>query len=382
MVDEELNKLFSGTNQIEVSFYVFNNTDGTIRWLIPISAKHPTFLTFYNSSGFKAKLLKLIVRFLYVFRINRFVLKKQNFLLAEDGLISQQVALFRAESFSVFTGTAGPNRKFLIEFNKKGKSIAIMKIGFTEKSMTLINNERLMLTELNKVNFQTFELPKLLHSGVNYATLSNCQPTQFKNATTITNLHLKFFSEFYQARAKWGNFSFNSIAENLKNIKDTYQNNQHLDIEKLGTIGQKLYVLYESIDLKQELYISQAHMDFTPWNMYLSSDKLYIYDWELSKLNYPLFYDLFHFVFQAEVLVKRSDFSTIKKAFFLLLQNNKILTLVDTYKIDVSYNYKIYLLDNISYYINVYINQKTPHIQVNWLINIWYEALEDILKTK
>ncbi|NMC99969.1 MAG: hypothetical protein GYA62_09640, partial [Bacteroidales bacterium] len=77
MLDKELMILFDGSDTKVVNFYVFNNSNGTIRWLIPTSSSFPTFLTFYNSSGTKAELLKYVVRLLYFFRIKQFVLKKK-----------------------------------------------------------------------------------------------------------------------------------------------------------------------------------------------------------------------------------------------------------------------------------------------------------------
>jgi hypothetical protein len=116
--------------------------------------------------------------------------------------------------------------------------------------------------------------------------------------------------------------------------------------------------------------------------MYLSPNKLYVYDWELSKPDLPLLHDLFHFIIQSEILIGKSKYEVIKKKLAGSLKNKAIKAIVEKYEIDVNYNYTLYLLDIVSYYANLYISQNEPHIQVNWLLKTWNEALEDALKTK
>ncbi|NMD01162.1 MAG: hypothetical protein GYA62_15770, partial [Bacteroidales bacterium] len=310
------------------------------------------------------------------------VLKKKSFLLATDSFISQNIKEFKADSFSVFTGTEGPNRKFLIEYNKRGTPFAITKIGFSNSAKQIIKNEFNTLNYFNDFKFRLFEVPKVLKVGENYVTLTLCRPKQYKNASDVTKLHINFFAEFYFHFSNKVLFDYKIIEENIQSILKTYSKNKKLKSDQILLIGLKLSELLNSIDQNKTLSLSFIHGDFTPWNMYLSKNKLFIYDWELSKQNYPLFYDLFHFVFQSEVLIHKADFNIIKKK-IMALKNDRILSeMIDKYGVDINLNFKIYLLDIISFYVNIYINQDLPHIQVYWLLNVWQNALEDILKTE
>ena len=46
-------------NHSDFSYYFFNNPNGTMRWVYPISLKHHSFLTLYNASGWKSKVIQM-----------------------------------------------------------------------------------------------------------------------------------------------------------------------------------------------------------------------------------------------------------------------------------------------------------------------------------
>jgi len=45
-----------------------------------------------------------------------------------------------------------------------------------------------------------------------------------------------------------------------------------------------------------ELPIGLAHGDFTPWNAFVQSGRLYVFDWEYADRAYPIGYDHIHFL--------------------------------------------------------------------------------------
>ncbi|MFM8739131.1 MAG: hypothetical protein ACKOC0_02880, partial [Cytophagales bacterium] len=122
-----------------------------------------------------------------------------------------------------------------------------------------------------------------------------------------------------------------------------------------------------------------SHGDFTPWNMYLDSKAgLAIYDWECARRNMPFGFDAFHFIIQNQILVKRNRWSDIEQ--LITAQLFQPSSFMGDYAPDQQQLYlKLYLLINTIYYLTVYQEQVNWHIQVEWLINTWNEALSSML---
>ena len=120
----------------------------------------------------------------------------------------------------------------------------------------------------------------------------------------------------------------------------------------------------------------RAHGDFTPWNMFHANkgSKLHLFDWELSE-RLPALYDLFHFIFQTGILVKRQSFLEIKSTIDEILKRPKLQEFIRENSLDVEQAYQFYLLRNGSYYLNRYLTQKDLHIQAHWLLDYWLEAV-------
>ena len=86
------------------------------------------------------------------------------------------------------------------------------------------------------------------------------------------------------------------------------------DSIKVRQLIGKMYEYSQQFDENIETPIAYSHGDFTPWNMYLSKDQLHLYDWELASIHRPILFDLFHFIFQSHVLIKRSSFKVIAES--------------------------------------------------------------------
>ncbi len=54
--------------------------------------------------------------------------------------------------------------------------------------------------------------------------------------------------------------------------------------------------LKTSAQLINRLPVALAHGDFTPWNSFVLERGLYVFDWEYAAENWPLGYDLVHYL--------------------------------------------------------------------------------------
>jgi len=124
--------------------------------------------------------------------------------------------------------------------------------------------------------------------------------------------------------------------------------------------------------------VAMAHGDFTPWNMYETTNKLHVYDWEMACDDQPLLFDLFHYVFQTNILIRQKDFSTIQKELDQIKKTTQVRQMIREYSIDWNIHFAYYLLYIATYYVPLYIKQKDLHMQAHWLIDVWTEALSTV----
>ena len=141
--------------------------------------------------------------------------------------------------------------------------------------------------------------------------------------------------------------------------------------------------ILESLNTEKEISFAYGHNDFTPWNMFIENNHLYLFDWELAKNDIVLLYDFFHFIFQSQILISKSDYKSIYEVIVTHIKNNtKLKDIIQKYNIDINENYKLYLLYTVSYYLDKYNNQEKLHDQVFWLIDVWFDAFNDLVDKK
>ncbi len=365
-------------------FYYVNNPDGTLRWIIPSDTNQSSFLSLYNSGSLKAWMYKIFAKTIFSIGCKKFMMSGSFFM--KPDLVSNvrnNYDIKEEEQFTVFTGTRGENRKIIIEINNGKQTTHFIKICFSESAKKNLQNEIDMLTTLNKYDFTSLSMPHVApgkKSGT--ARLSNVKPGVSISASRITEIHLKALTELYAVHHEQKNIletaAWKTIENNLQWMYSEHPLINDMDEFKTRRIIHLLGKLFASLPVEAEVPVSVSHGDFTPWNMYMDSNRLYVYDWELAKNGIPMLFDLFHFVFQAQVLLHRNNFSEIKENIKNVLQTPAAQNLTHKYSIDTTLHYKLYLLFNISYYMRIYINEHELLTQSHWMIDAWLDALQDI----
>ena len=364
------------------TFYFVPNPDGTIRWIYPKSLKKPSFLSFYNTSSTRAKILASIFRLSFYFRLN----KKIGIEVFKDSIIDKILKQYKDSNYSIFTGTIGINRKAIIELNQNNSTKYFVKVALTEQSKDLINNEKEILNELNKYQYQSLIIPKIIESDENYITIDNIAPKNQTQSSSLNEIHLNALDEIYSKTVENKSIKdstyFEVIKENLDELSNTSLN-KNFDKNKIEILIKNMKIILESLNSEKEISFAYGHNDFTPWNMFVENDHLYLFDWELAKKDIVLLYDFFHFIFQSQILISKSDYKTIFEVIVTLIKNNsRLKNIVQKYNIDINENYKLYLLYTVSYYLDKYNNQEKLHDQVFWLIDVWFDAFNDLVDKK
>lgn len=357
-----------------IQILTIHNSDGSPRWICPAKAKKPYFLKFYHTGSSKARLIALLFKIIFFLRLQKLFFKTQTIYIApaKDIQKTPLIDIFQ-ENWAIFTGTIGPNRKALV-YQDNGKSNYFFKVAFNERSQALIQKE---FSNLRKVQSLALENIKVPLSKLAYKEVLQVEDLSHfgERNTDITCTHIRALDEIYTKTKKQTSskqfLEIHQIEERLTKLNRSKE-------ERLPKgLLKKLNMLYKNIHIPT-LEIALAHGDFTAWNMYMSDDKLYIYDWELAKENMPLGFDAFHFIIQQGILVERKCWKEIyqkiknklEPAFPLWSENDNIYLK----------NYlKMYLLVNITQYLEIYSQQEKWHTQVHWLLQTWNDAVSNIL---
>lgn len=364
------------------TFYFIPNPDGTIRWIYPKSSKKPSFLAFYSTSSTRAKILASIFRLSFYFRLN----KRIEIEVFKNSIIDKIIKQYKDFNYSIFTGTVGVNRKAIIELNQNNSTKYFVKVALTEQSKDLINNEKTILNKLNKYQYQNLTIPKIIESDEDYITIDNIAPKNQNQSSTLNEIHLNALDEIYSktidTKSIQDSTYFEVIKENIDKINNTSLN-KNFDKNKIEILIKNMKIIFQSLNTEKEISFAYGHNDFTPWNMFTENNHLYLFDWELAKNDIVLLYDFFHFIFQSQILINRSNYKTIYTVIEAHIKSNlKLKDIIQKYDIDINENYKLYLLYTISYYLDKFNNQEFFYKQIHWIINIWNESLKDLVDKK
>jgi len=93
----------------------------------------------------------------------------------------------------------------------------------------------------------------------------------------------------------------------------------------------------------------------------------------------PVLFDLFHYIFQSEVMINRSDYMHVKNEIERVLSLISTKQLIKQLDVDINVNFIFYLIYISSYYIDIYSEQKELHTQAFWLFEVWDDAVSDAL---
>lgn len=379
IVDFSATKLIATDFVFEFDF--INNRDNSIRWIYRANHQRPIFLNLYNASGWKGKLFKIIFKIGFGLRLKKW-LKSGSFAVVANQLFLEKInqRLDHAR-YAVFTGTVGANRKAVISYEERRKATQFLKMPLTQKVQKLVDREAFYLTALQNYTFEKLIVPEAVKIQ-NSVMVRNVKPNKSLNNNDLSQIHLLALKELYQETTTpiflQTSSMWQAIQQDLTSIYTASILNG-LSKEKTQNIYTKLSVLADQFDTVDAMKMSIAHGDLTPWNSYLSADKLHVYDWELAE-QLPLLYDAFHYVFQTTILLERLPFEALKLKLENLEKEPVIQSIIADFDIVFQQAYHFYLLRNTSYYLSRYMTQQALHMQAHWLVDMWDMAITDACK--
>ncbi|RQO65269.1 hypothetical protein DBR43_30955 [Pedobacter sp. KBW06] len=353
-------------NSSQVTCYYICNPDGSIRWIWPATAKHADFLKFYHHNSFRAMCFVIVTTVLAKTGLLSY-LKKGSFSI----YTSKQSA--SGNRWAWFSGTVGPGRKAILWQWKPGfKTAVFFKIPIGPLAASYVHTEAKQLQYLQQFQLSEVILPES-------EELSNhiLKITDIGHGTSRTNrfgklpFHaVKIWMETGLKVQPYQDSLFRVELEKMVNKLSTL--NDHRIPNQMLT---KMELLIKNISIPSKFSSSYAHGDFTPWNVMVKAEKLQVIDLELGRKDMPLLFDLFHFVYQSNILIGNHGYAAIRKELDLLFANPMWDAFLKEHQIDSNTAETLYLLYTVAYYLNVYAQQPQWHTQVNWLLKTWNEAL-------
>ena len=370
-----------------IPHFYFMNRDGSARWIYPASLRYPSFLNFYNQSSTRGKLLKLLIKIIFYANLFLRVLVRKHSSEVADGSILAEI-LSRGDDFnySIFMGTVGENRKVIVEVNENKNTISFIKVGVSASAVGLVDNECYILRQLSERGSVSFEFPKVLSHARGIVEISNINFDGSLQSPRLLPAHLAAVKELAEMGSSCSKYNelpasedITKGIEKLENRLGNFESNNGIELSAL--VGQ-LRTIVSLMDNDSIMYCGLCHGDFTPWNMYVKDNQLYIYDWEMCTEGVPVFFDIFHFVFQSEILLNQSDYSIIKENIVSFFKEDRTISMVRLFNIDINQSYMFYLLFIVTKYLNLYVVQDVPHQQIYWMVAVWKKAMQDIISTK
>lgn len=360
-------------------FRYFNNTDGTMRWLWPSELKKPTFLSFYNSNYKTAKLLKSVIKMAFAAGFNEQIASGSFTISGALTYIEEIGYANDNQHFSLFTGTIGPNRKCVVELGDGKRTQRFVKIPVGEAATKLVANEQTTISQLNQFTFSGLNIPVYTNSYP-AAAQSNIKPQDNLVQTAWNHKHTKALNSLYELGVNYTKLNQTPFFNQAQFFTNDALNNEHFKkLPHSQTICDEMVILIEHLIQKNvSVPTGLMHGDFTPWNMYVTPDGISLYDWEMSKQDMPLLFDLFHYTIQNSVLVRHQLTHQIEEELTGILQQPDTKRLIEEYHIDAQLHLQLYLVYTVSYYLNVYSKQQSIHMQVEWLMQNWLNMLLNV----
>lgn len=313
----------------------FQNKDGKM-WTVPL--KNMTVaLCIYEPSGIKGKIVKRVLPYLSEYgRLLPKVNAKTCSLYYTNNLKYLLDNVFGEDwKASVFWGTPGTDRKTTIQVSREEAILGYCKIGNSERINNLFLHEKKILDSLADVNISN--VPRCLgcYKIGDYCLFIQSTKKQegYRAAGKFGKQHQEFLDQVYEATNKQCLFSETDYFQELQLMRQKFN--------LLNSADQ--HILNRAIELIESNYSGKVvrwgvqHRDFTPWNMCVTSQGLFVFDFEYALMTAPKNNDYWHYIIQSFFYeAKLSERDILKK-----------LNVTDDNRLDIV----LYLVDIIGLYL-------------------------------
>lgn len=283
--------------------YRLANADGKA-WILP-AKNMDTALELYQPSGTKGKLLKKLFPYLHSLSIVRKRLKIQSLSIELCDEIAEEARKsfgVKDLEFSIFEGTPSVHQKITIQFFVGNKILSYAKVTDSEDIAALFFHEQQLLDNLKRKgvgNIPQCLACKKLDSGLNLFVQSTVKSKKSFSPARWTNLHEDFLTNLAERTATELSFEESDFYKALQALEDALP---IIPSKYQSLINQSMAEVKKHYQHKHCRFAAY-HADFTPWNMFIEQNRLFVFDWEYGCMTYPPMLDRYHFHIQQAIHV-------------------------------------------------------------------------------
>lgn len=287
------------TQDTDKLYYRFSNAGSKV-WLMP-ARNMRVAMNLYQPSGRNGKILKALFPCLHKVPLLQKLIHAQTLCCdLNDGLKQFLEKLFGKTDldFALFCGTPSVHQKITVQLFKGQQIVGYCKITDQENIALLFQEEAKILKQMEERKIKG--IPQCIYCGKFHGNLylfvqSSVKTPHSQVLHKWNMLHEVFLEELRCKTMQRVLFEESDYCKNLLNLKkhsDWLPQSVNKDFIE-HTIDR---IVRDRWGKKVEY--SVCHADFTPWNMFVESGCLFVFDWEYAQLTYPPLLDKYHFFTQ------------------------------------------------------------------------------------
>lgn len=359
------------------SFNYINNPDGTIRWIFPTTATSPDFLQFYHTSTLRSKAFAMGLRLAFKLGLKHRVCSGTLHVSARgETRIEHSLTELNHDTYCIFTGTCGKNRSFLAAIGSRGRTTHFLKGMIDPMESDLIYTEHHQIFKATSFGIKNAVFPEsFLNKGD--LIMKNVKPQNTEQQVVLGLKHFNFLTRLYEASQNSEELSGSTFAERISSGLNRIVPDERLSEDLLNMIEIHRPILDQTISVPMAF----MHGDFTPWNMYLSKDKIHLIDWELSMDKAPMLMDAFHYIFQSERFLNHGNSESINHRIERMISHPKMAELIAEYNIDPLLHLRLYVLYMVAYYVPEYQRESSLSADQLAQMEAWATQLSQLTPT-
>lgn len=234
-------------------------------------------------------------------------------------------------------------------FTTEAQLIGIGKIAETPGAKKKLANEagilRALMNVFSKSNDEpSFLIPSLLYEGEvedNYIMIETPVPFQnFKPGNVeFSRLYRRVLISLKDATQVIKTFQDTDLFHSMKHKTESYH-------EPFSELIKAAFNLVEKRLKSHFVLLSLGHGDFVPWNTYIDplNERIFVYDWESAGMELPFGFDLIHFYFQTNFLLRKlRGERLLREVIDGLTENNDLIKSQPLNKDDLVLLYLLYM---------------------------------------
>jgi hypothetical protein len=362
-------------------FHYVNNPDGTVRWLFRAHTGDATYLELYNPNSLKGRLYKIGARLLTRGGLEgRVVSGGFSAGFTDADLVDRWLGhRHDFKNIAVFSGTRGLDRKVVIALGRGGAVTHFLKVPLSENTGAMLRNELSVLDRVGGGLGPGVVVPRAVPGRGGALLVENIRPRRPRSGLDLSERHEGFLramcARFVRTVVLGETSLYRELAARVSSLSQLALPGSPGFRRQATLIRETATELIARLPVACRIPVSLGHGDFTPWNMFVGRRSLHVYDWELA-CEAPLLSDLFHFVCQTGVLVRREPPRRVLCRLGRALARPSIAAMVQQYDINIDLHLRLYLLDKATYYLERFVSQTDLHVQAEWLLEFWIHALQ------